>query len=694
MSTTTLTAEARGPQLTASQFWTTIACVQKLRFGPVAIPKPCEWCHNLRVRQTPVKAGYRRDDFRTFIRSKHDFETGSANGCRWCTAVVQTLDRLKLTPLHYQRVVLFMFKRGGCQLSMPMARVTVQFYTPNGFPPVWDGITQGYEMSTSGDVHQTAEFIRFCIRNCDETHPLCKPQSPTMPTRVIYVGNAEDTQVRLVETAQIHPTPYTALSYCWGKSGNFVTTKVTIDDHKKALNVDDFPQTVRDAVEITRGLGLKYLWVDAICIIQDSAEDWEKEASKMASVYSDAYFTISAATAHTSTEGFISQKHEVALQQQPFRMNWRTDRGKRSILAARVIPEADDHVKTITGDRKPKLPLMTRGWTLQEELLSRRTVTYTEHELWWTCQTERDCECHTFNEVSTNTQTTLFSPKDMTSPQVAFGQWRDLVSEFFQRQLTFGSDRLPALSGLATVFQHKTGSPYIAGLWKDNLINDLLWYTPKRRIEELDDANTQDRVNCHIPTFSWASAGGQVDFFKGPYVEAGLKANQWAPKAVVVDASTTSSNNNPLGNVTAGHIALRGRVKEATLEVVITRRGRFRSYAIENNGESVNFHPDARLERFQLGMNGTTKGEDASVRRSPARSEIESACAESPVMLLHLGDWAVAERKLVDMTYLVLGRSPTDTSKFERLGLAYQQVQHGCEGDIIGDAWQGDVTIL
>ncbi|KAK1658496.1 heterokaryon incompatibility protein [Colletotrichum godetiae] len=549
-------------------------------------------------------------------------------------------------------------------------------------------------MSTCGDVHQTADFIRTCIQNCDENHASCKPQSPTMPTRVIYVGNAEDTQVRLVETAHIHASPYTALSYCWGKSGNFVTMKGTIDSHKAALDVEDFPQTVRDAVQITRGLGLKYLWVDAICIIQDSAEDWEKEAAKMASVYSDAYFTIAAATAHTSTEGFISQKHEEALQQQPFRMNWRTDRGKQSVLAARVIPGADAHMATITGDRKPKLPLMTRGWTLQEELLSRRTVTYTEHELWWTCQTERDCECHTYSEVSTNTQTTLFSPKDMTSPQVAFGQWRDLVSEFFQRQLTFGSDRLPAMSGLATVFQQKTGSPYVAGLWKDNLINDLLWYTPKRRIEKLDDANSQDRVNCYIPTFSWASAGGQIDFFKGPYVEPGSQANQWAPQAVVIDASTTTGVNNPLGNVKTAHVTLRGRVGQATLEVVATRRGRFRSYGIKNNGESVDFHPDARLERFQLGVDDITKGEDASVRRSPACSETEMAGSESPVMLLHLGDWFVTEGKLVEMTFLVLGRSPAGTSKYERLGLAYQQVQLGREGDAIRHAWEGDVTIL
>ncbi|KAK1637742.1 heterokaryon incompatibility protein [Colletotrichum phormii] len=472
-------------------------------------------------------------------------------------------------------------------------------------------------MSTCGDVHQTADFIRTCIQNCDENHASCKPQSPTMPTRVIYVGNAEDTQVRLVETAHIHASPYTALSYCWGKSGNFVTMKGSINSHKAALGVKDFPQTVRDAVEITRGLGLKYLWVHAICIIQDSAEDWEKEAAKMASVYSDAYFTIATATAHTSTEGFISQKHEEALQQQPFRMNWRTDRGKRSILAARVIPGADARMATVTGDRKPKLPLMTRSWTLQEELLSRRTVTYTEHELWWTY---------------------------MTNPQVAFGQWRDLVSEFLQRQHTFCSDRLPAMSGLATVFQQKTGSSYVAGLWKDNLINDLLWQT------------------------------------------------NWAPKAVVIAASTTTSINNPLGNMKTAHVTLRGRIIQATLEIVATRRGRFRSYGIKNNGESVDFHPDTRLERFQLGVDDTKKGEDASVRRSPACSEAEPAGSESPVILLHLGDWFVTEEKLVEMTYLVLGRSPVDTSKYERLGLAYQQVQLGCEA--IRHAWEGDVTVL
>ncbi|TID00063.1 hypothetical protein CH35J_006288 [Colletotrichum higginsianum] len=225
------------------------------------------------------------------------------------------------------------------------------------------------------------------------------------------------------------------------------------------VQVSAFPQTVQDAIEVTRRLNLRYLWVDAVCIIQDSQSDWEAESARMASVYQNAHLTIAAATSHSASEGFLRQRHIAADQRQPLRIDWRTDQGQPSILAARIVPGIETHTLSMDGDRKPAFPLNVRGWTLQEELLSRRTVTYTQNELWWTCQSQRDCECHAFDNVTHDGPKSLLSPVLMTSPGAAFSQWRDIISEFSVRQLSFGLDKLPALSGIASVVQGKTRTP-------------------------------------------------------------------------------------------------------------------------------------------------------------------------------------------------------------------------------------------
>ncbi|KAK1572699.1 heterokaryon incompatibility protein-domain-containing protein [Colletotrichum navitas] len=271
-------------------------------------------------------------------------------------------------------------------------------------------------------------------KNAKEGAGESKPETDTR------VGKSEGgNHEKKSDAANMRASLYVALSYCWGKSDHLLTNKKNLQDMKIGVHVVEFPQTIRDAVEATRRLNLRYFWVDTICISQDSARDWEVESAKMASVYHNAYLTVAAGTSACASEGFLDQQHLAAAQRTQFKMKWRTDRGKTSILA-------------------------------------------------WICQTERDCECHAFEEITRDGPKAMMSPALMTSHLAAFEQWQAVVSGFSTRKLSYELNKLPALSGLASLVQEKTGSSYIAGLWRDNFVRDLNWYSLARTLDKLEDA--------------------------------------------------------------------------------------------------------------------------------------------------------------------------------------------------------------
>ncbi|EFQ36147.1 heterokaryon incompatibility protein [Colletotrichum graminicola M1.001] len=541
-------------------------------------------------------------------------------------------------------------------------------------------------------MNQMVKFIRSCVDTCDSEHALCKQPTLRMPARVLDVGRMDDNQVQLVDTASMMVSPYVALSYCWGESNHLLTTEKNFQDMTTGIYVAEFPQTIRDAVEVTRRLNLKYLWVDAICIIQDSALDWEVESAKMASVYHNAYLTIAAGTSACASEGFLDQQHLSASHETPFRMKWRTDRGETSILAVRAVPARHTHSINLAGDRQNSLPLNTRGWSLQEELLSRRTITYTQNELWWTCQTQRDCECHAFDEITRDGPKALMSPTLMTTHSAAFEQWQAVVSEFSTRKLSYELDKLPALSGLASVVQKKTGSSYVAGLWKDNFVRDLNWYSPARTLDKLEDAKAKATGAYCAPTFSWASANGLIGFFKGSFAvsQTGVvPTTEWVARCTLIAANTVVGGSNPLGRVESGYATLRGHLSEALLGVSTACPSGMESHTLRYHGEWVRFHPDMQLEEVQLTAAGSKGAPAVSMRRSPAGSRAQTLRSESPVLLFYLGDWGFPDQEIIRIqrTYLVLGRSPLDTSQYERLGLAHHEPRfelnktaQGCEG--------------
>lgn len=201
-----------------------------------------------------------------------------------------------------------------------------------------------------------------------------------MPTRVIDVGDGYTARlVSTVEENMSEGAQYIALSHCWGtvsekqKEKSCTTTSNEKEWRMKGFLVKELPQTFQDAINVTRGLGQLYLWIDSLCIIQGEGGDWATEATKMEAVFKNAYYTIAATSAEDSTEGFLNRLEEKGPQ---YVMVPNSSQGKVYIYTSIVEDFDGDVIKGV---------LNTRAWVLQERALSRRTIHFTKRQTYWEC---------------------------------------------------------------------------------------------------------------------------------------------------------------------------------------------------------------------------------------------------------------------------------------------------------------------
>lgn len=168
---------------------------------------------------------------------------------------------------------------------------------------------------------------------------------------------------------------YVCLSHCWGGSQPLRTLKSNLQLHKKSIPWSQIPRTFQDAITWTRMLGIKYIWIDSLCIIQDDNDDWEKESAQMMHIYQSSFLTLAASWSQGSDSGCFADSMEdypiyqlTALDQQSgIHCN---------VFARKSLP----HWFINTSDRK-EFPLLTRGWVFQERLLSPRFLHFGKGEL-------------------------------------------------------------------------------------------------------------------------------------------------------------------------------------------------------------------------------------------------------------------------------------------------------------------------
>ncbi|OAG03660.1 HET-domain-containing protein [Paraphaeosphaeria sporulosa] len=334
-----------------------------------------------------------------------------------------------------------------------------------------------------------------------------------LPTRVIDVQAFED-GVKLVESSSVGGKGcFTALSHCWGKIKHFKTEHATYDQRKTKICIHELPKTFRDAVEITRKLGIRYLWIDSICIVQDSTEDWAYEASRMASVYMNAYVTLSATFAVDGNGGLFAARVPPP--------------SSVSLKYIDHLTGAQDGIWTIHNrnsnwsEHVRRSVLASRAWTLQEKELARRTLHFASDQVSFECHESIEFETQRPG-VGTKARSvsfqylywTILGIRDNATatailiPYLVNSRWCRIIEDYTTRKLTVESDKLPALEGLANYIAELTEDRYCFGLWRASLEIGLMW----RSAPYADADERRGRVRGRAPTWSWASMDGRIYF--------------------------------------------------------------------------------------------------------------------------------------------------------------------------------------
>lgn len=350
-----------------------------------------------------------------------------------------------------------------------------------------------------------------------------------LPTRIIDVGSLEapGPRPRLFVSKKILGQ-YIALSHRWSKS---IATKLkcaNLSQYEEELPANGIPPTFRDAIEVTRQLGFRYLWIDSLCIIQDDEVDWLQESQKMGAIFEEAACTI-AAVDSVDDDGtdhglFLSRdtdplsiKLTLPYKKVPLsRLSQRVFKTHASVYIWKVRwlreePTLKTCVKnTITvrprivssWKRVPRSNWHNRGWVLQERLLSRRLIYYTKEKLSWSCFTKSGDE--EGDEPKVAARTSLL-PVQRESGFPAFATWRHIISDYQSCQLTFSKDRLAALSGISARLETYFSCKIYAGILHcspHDAAENLLWYARKPALRTFKE--------FHSPSWSWAALNSEI----------------------------------------------------------------------------------------------------------------------------------------------------------------------------------------
>ncbi|KAE9371820.1 HET-domain-containing protein [Stipitochalara longipes BDJ] len=344
------------------------------------------------------------------------------------------------------------------------------------------------------------EWMRECLARHDG---YCPSQiEAILPTRVLDVGlEGEDNGIALKIANPGEVGAYVTLSHCWGRGPHFRTLSYNIEFFERSLILEDLPLTFRDAILVTRKLGFRFIWIDSLCIIQDSHDDWVQEAALMHLYYKRSALTIAVDSAHGDQEGFLHLERENDHPVASFASTNNLPSQLDGVDPSYKVPI--DNILLRRSGTQDKNALSERAWTLQETILSPRTVHYSATELKWECQKKASSERNRgylllsgyhkkgFLSLSNRLHTDLKSPG-----YKVFDQWYKILADYDTRALSISSDKLPAISGLAREFHSHTSATYKAGLWLEDISRGLIWSYFERGFKP---------DSYRAPSWSWAA---------------------------------------------------------------------------------------------------------------------------------------------------------------------------------------------
>ncbi|TVY38125.1 Dehydrogenase [Lachnellula subtilissima] len=368
------------------------------------------------------------------------------------------------------------------------------------------------------------ELAKKWLDACLETHESCKStEDSQLPTRLIDVGS---TPIRLVQSSDLTTKPrYATLSHCWGTQNFHKLQQGNLEEFMSAIPEEHLTKTFQDAIYITRSLGLRYLWIDSLCIIQLCDMDWRSESALMSSIYGGSTITIAAAGATDGTKGcFLKPPGFI---------------GKVHIEL--TTGEMWDIAPSAFHRSVVKSHLAGRAWALQERLLSPRTLHFSKTELFWEC---RHCDAsESFPEgLPKFEHQHMFHRERKPISEI----WHTIVILYTGAQLTFAKDKMIAISGIAQKAFEENGDQYLAGLWRKDMETQLLWcqQSPGRRLLSGSE--------YRAPSWSWASVDEKGFVHYSPKSEG----TKYAYYAHVLGANVVPAGKEEFGELVGGELQM------------------------------------------------------------------------------------------------------------------------------------------
>jgi hypothetical protein len=418
----------------------------------------------------------------------------------------------------------------------------------NGWPSSPDRdlpiVNLGDSTGSPGTIDLASKWFDLCTQHhqntCGQDNEL---GPPLLPSRVIDIGNGTSNTVFLREPPADQRDRYICLSYCWGRSNFAKSTTATIRRHMtQGIAVTDLPRAFQDVIKIVHAFRVRYLWIDSLCIIQDSTADWEKESGRMAEVYSNSFLTIAATRAANPDESCFGT-----------RLGPTVDSGHAR--HARCFPY------TRSAEATPSFPLLHRGWAYQERILAPRVLHFGPDQVVWECRESRQCEFGSTGYYRDEVDKGEFFRRITAAPSANHQRqiqalWRHIVVQYTNFDLTVSSDIFPALSGLAErMWSSRQGEDYLAGLWSGSLIEDLLWHRDDSDIYRPLEFIGAEEWTWRAPTWSWASVYGPVLYSRGLYLDIAppLLISSYAQ---LIKAECTPAGASRTGQITSGQITL------------------------------------------------------------------------------------------------------------------------------------------
>ncbi|ROT42541.1 HET-domain-containing protein [Sodiomyces alkalinus F11] len=416
-----------------------------------------------------------------------------------------------------------------------------------------------YEPPSSPQDPRMWSLAKQWLEKCRSGHAKCsESRNPTFyPTRLVEI--IDHSTLRVLDCNNRRPSgPYVAFSHCWGRAETLKLLEENKARLETSIDIDELPRSYKEGIEVAMRFGFRYIWIDSLCIIQDSLDDWRAEAATMKDVYNSASLTIAASAASENSEASFRRRDPAGIQHIRVNPTWNGIPKVQYVLASMDLYQ----------DEIAHSPLRRRSWVIQEYYLSSRTLSLTRSQIWWECRETMYSESwpngvperlrHTVRDDQTREELHREGLQGVGGSGYGASYyhrlWYNLVEKYMSCRLTVFSDKMIAMAGLASYFQPNLGDDeYVAGHWRSQLPQSLCWDT----FPYLSRPKVYRPSQYRAPSWSWASVEGDVTFQHNTHDADGSNT---VHVCEVLEFKSVKAGPSPTGDLRGGYLQLRGRL--------------------------------------------------------------------------------------------------------------------------------------